>query len=169
MSLRAALLGLLSEGPATGYALAREFAPSTSVVWPAPKGETYRELARLERDGFAARGAAKGARGQREWRITAKGRRELERWLTSEADYSLRYEPMLRAVFLSALEPADVRGVVAANRAFFEGELKTLKAHRASPMTESRARRRYALPMVIAFYEAMLDWCDTADAIARRS
>lgn len=168
MSLRAALLGLLAEGPATGYALAKEFAPSTSMVWPAPKGELYRELARLERDGFAARGAKEGARGQREWRITPKGRRELERWLTSEADYSLRYEPMLRAVFLSALKPDGVRKVVAADRAFFERELKMLEAHRASPMTESRARRRYALPMVIAFYEAMLTWCDTADSIARK-
>lgn len=169
MSLRAALLGLLAEGPATGYALIKEFAPSTSVVWPTPKGEIYRELARLERDGFAARGKAAGPRRQREWRITAKGRQELERWLTGGADFSLRYEPMLQAVFLSALKPADVRKIIGADRAFFEGELKTLKAHRASPMTESRARRRYALPMVIGFYEAMLAWCDAADTIARKS
>ncbi|HEX2592915.1 MAG TPA: PadR family transcriptional regulator [Rhizomicrobium sp.] len=168
MSLRAALLGLLSEGPATGYALIKDFDVSTSVIWPAPKGEIYRELARLEADGCVARGSAEGARGQREWRITAKGRSELKRGLLAAADYTLRYDPILRAAFLAALTPAEVRKVVAADRAFFESELKVLKTRRAGPMDDKRDRRRYALPMAIAFYEAMLKWCDEAEAIAKK-
>jgi len=165
MSLRAALLGLLAERPATGYALIKDFDVGTSVIWPAPKGEIYRELAKLERDGFAAKGAVSGPRRQREWRITAKGRAELKRWLESEPDYTLRYEPILRAAFLSSLKPSEVRALVARDRHFFAGELKALKDVQRTGSRSSRAR--YGLPMAIAFYEAMLKWCDTAENIAR--
>lgn len=167
MSLRAALLGLLSEGPATGYALIKDFDVSTSVIWPAPKGEIYRELARLEKDGFVSREAEAGPRRQRAWRITTKGRSELKRWLTSEGDYTLRYEPILRAAFLSTLKGDEVRGVVARDRVFFEGELKTLK--QAQKSGGGSARARYGLPMAVKFYEAMLAWCDAADAIAKKA
>jgi DNA-binding PadR family transcriptional regulator len=159
---------MLSEGAATGYALIKDFDVSTSVIWPAPKGEIYRELAHLEKEGFVARVAKEGARRQREWRITPKGRSELKQRLSGAADYTLRYEPILRAAFLPALAPAEIRKVVMADRAFFESELKALKARREGPLDEKRARRRYALPMAIAFYEAMLTWCDTADALARK-
>lgn len=167
MSLRAALLGLLAEGPATGYALIKDFDVASSVIWPAPKGEVYRELAKLEKEGFAARGAEMGARRQREWRITAKGRAELKRWLESAPDYTLRYEPILRAAFFSTLRSGEVRELVERDRAFFAAELKTLKDVQRGGGGSSRAR--YGLPMAVAFYEAMLKWCDAADAIARRS
>ena len=167
MTLRAALLGLLSEEPATGYELIKDFAVSTSVIWSAPKGEVYRELAKLEREGFATRDAKASARGQRKWHITAAGRIELKRWLRDKTDYRLRYEPMLRAVFLSALPPGEIRETLAADRAFFASELTTLKRAKAHPNAKAE-RRRYGFPMAIAFYEAMLKWCDAADALARK-
>lgn len=163
MTLRAALLGLLSEGPATGYELSRDFDVSASVVWPAPKGEIYRELARLQDLGFAVPDDASGIRNRRRWQITPSGRAELKRWLRSGADYSLRYEPMLRAAFLGALGADDIAARIAADRAFFEGELRKLKQVRKTPPeAKSAARRRYALPMAIRFYEAMIAWCDEA-------
>jgi len=167
MTLRAALLGLLSEGPATGYDLIKDFAVSNSVIWSAPKGEVYRELAKLERDGFASRDAKAGVRRQRKWHITANGRSELKRWLKDKTDYRLRYEPMLRAVFLSALTPKEIRETLAEDRRFFESELASLKQTRANPGAKAEIRR-YGLPMAIAFYEAMLKWCDTADALVRK-
>lgn len=167
MSLRAALLGLLYEGPATGYELIKDFSVSSSVIWSAPKGEVYRELAKLERDGFATRDVKEGARRQRKWHITPNGRSEMKRWLKGKTDYRLRYEPMLRAVFLSALSTKEIRETLAEDRAFFEAELAALKHAKANPGAKAE-RRRYGLPMAIAFYEAMLDWCDTADALARK-
>lgn len=165
MSLRAAVLGLLAEGPATGYDLVREFDTATSVVWPAPKGEIYRELARLAADGCVRPDAATGARGQRRWRITSKGRARLDRWLQDRSDYALRYEPMLKAVFLGELEAPDIAQVVQDQRAIFEAELAKLRAYAAAPPSAHKTRRRFALPMVTAFYEAMVAWCDEADRI----
>lgn len=168
MSLRAALLGLLSENPATGYELVREFDVASSVIWPAPKGEIYRELARLEAQGFAAPDQTPGVRNRRKWQITAAGSAELKRWLRSQGDYSLRYEPMLRAAFLGTLGPDAITAGLAADRGFFEGELRKLKqARKAPPNPDIQARRRYALPMAIRFYEAMIAWCDEAAKLAR--
>ena len=170
MSLRAALLGLLAEGPATGYELTREFDIAQSgVIWPAPKGELYRELANLQRQGFAEPDAEEGARRSRTWRITSKGRAELKRWLKGESDYSLRYEPMLRAVFLTTLEPDEILARLAADRAFFAAELARLKQLKATPPTAKKSRRRFGLPLVMNFYEAMIAWSDAAAKLARKN
>ena len=168
MSLRAALLGLLSEGPATGYELTKDFAISTSVVWPAPKGEIYRELAKLEAEGFATRDSKAGVRGQRSWHITTSGRNALKSWLRSPGNYTLRYDPILRAVFLGMLNPKDIREIIAADRAFFQTELSVLLERKAEARTPKKERRRYGLQMAIGFYEAMVKWCDEADAMTRK-
>ena len=50
MSLRHGLLGLLAEGPASGYDLARRFQEALGPVWPAQHPKIYAELARLTYD-----------------------------------------------------------------------------------------------------------------------
>ena len=42
-----ALLGLLAEGPRTGYALLKHFEQSLAYAWPASHSQIYPELARL--------------------------------------------------------------------------------------------------------------------------
>ena len=169
MTLRAAILGVLSEKPATGYEMIKDFSLANSVIWPAPKGEIYRELAKLESDGFAARATQEGARRQRKWRITAKGRQELKRWLMAAGDYSFRYEPILRAAFLPTLEPDEILQRIAIDRDFFRSQLEQLKPLTRSPAPNSSTRRIYALPLAVEFYEAMLAWCDEAEKIARKA
>ena len=76
MSVRHALLALLSEGPKYGLQLRQEFEARTGEVWPLNVGQVYTTLQRLERDGLVAsddddEGPQKG------YRITADGRREL--------------------------------------------------------------------------------------------
>ena len=50
MSVRHALLALLSEGPKYGLQLRKEFEESTGEVWPLNVGQVYTTLQRLERD-----------------------------------------------------------------------------------------------------------------------
>jgi DNA-binding PadR family transcriptional regulator len=147
----------------------QDFAASASVIWPAPRGEIYRELARLRAQGFAVPDEAAGVRNRRKWRITAAGRAELKRWLRAEQNYQLRYEPILRAAFLGALGPKEMAARLAADRKFFEGELGKLKEAGKLPPSRPKTagRRRYALPMAIRFYEAMLAWCDEAERLNR--
>ena len=99
MSLRAALLGLLSEGPSTGYELVRDFDVAASVIWPAPKGEIYRELARLQAQGFAIPDEKAGVRNRRKWQSTVAGRAELKRGrLIAQTDIDARRRGMLERV-----------------------------------------------------------------------
>src|SRR6266851_4891752 len=53
MSIRHALLALLSEGPKYGLQLREEFEARTGEVWPLNVGQVYTTLQRLERDGLA--------------------------------------------------------------------------------------------------------------------
>ena len=52
MSVRHALLALLSEGPKYGLQLREEFEARTGEVWPLNVGQVYTTLGRLERDGL---------------------------------------------------------------------------------------------------------------------
>ena len=52
MSVRHALLALLSEGPRYGMQLREDFEAATGDVWPLNVGQVYTTLQRLERDGL---------------------------------------------------------------------------------------------------------------------
>ena len=52
MSVRHALLALLSDGPKYGLQLRHEFEARTGEVWPLNVGQVYTTLQRLERDGL---------------------------------------------------------------------------------------------------------------------
>ena len=54
MSVRHALLALLSEEPKYGLQLREEFEAHTGEVWPLNVGQVYTTLQRLERDGLVA-------------------------------------------------------------------------------------------------------------------
>ncbi len=73
MSIRHALLALLSEGPKYGLQLRQEFEARTGEVWPLNVGQVYTTLQRLERDGLVeSDGEEEGP--QKGFRITAEGR-----------------------------------------------------------------------------------------------
>ena len=72
MSVRHALLALLSEGPKYGLQLREEFEARTGEVWPLNVGQVYTTLQRLERDGLVeSEGAGEGP--QKAFRITGSG------------------------------------------------------------------------------------------------
>ncbi len=105
VSLRHGLLGLLAEGPASGYDLLKVFDRSLAFVWPATQSQLYGELNRLADDGLVV-ASEEGARRRKEYTITDRGRAELERWLTDvEPDRVRRNDALLRVFFLGALQP----------------------------------------------------------------
>ncbi|MFD1050558.1 PadR family transcriptional regulator, partial [Kibdelosporangium lantanae] len=61
MSLRHAVLGLLSTGPASGYDLLKRFEISLANVWPATQSQLYSELNRMA-DADLVKVAAEGPR-----------------------------------------------------------------------------------------------------------
>lgn len=72
------LLGVLSGGPAHGYALIAELRVRSGGVFDLPEGTVYPALHRLERAGLVSSDWAAGStRRRRVYALTANGRREL--------------------------------------------------------------------------------------------
>lgn len=109
MSLKHALLGLLSERPASGYDLLKTFDTSLANVWPATQSQIYTELTRLAGSGLITV-AAEGPRGRKEYALTDEGLAELRQWLTGTAPQrNTRSDILLRVFFLGVLTPEQAR------------------------------------------------------------
>jgi DNA-binding PadR family transcriptional regulator len=131
MSVRHALLALLSEGPKYGLQLRDEFEARTGEVWPLNVGQVYTTLQRLERDGLveAASDAepaehevlanAPGA-PQKAYRITAAGSAELAQWLRVPPDLSSppRDELVMKVLVAVTVPGTDVHEVIQAHRTY---------------------------------------------------
>src|SRR3954466_9681706 len=107
MSVRHALLALLSEGPNYGLQLRQEFEARTGEVWPLNVGQVYTTLQRLERDGLVvSEGAEDGP--QKGYRLTTEGRRDLLEWLQAPADET---QPPRDGLLIKVLVAVQVTGV----------------------------------------------------------
>jgi DNA-binding PadR family transcriptional regulator len=132
VSLRFAALGLLAQHPGSGYDLLRRFEKSMANVWPATQSQLYGELNKLATDGFIEVSDV-GPRGRKEYRVTAAGRAELIRWLTTPGDDPpFRSASLLRVFLLGELRPEQAREHIVSIAAEADAELVRLQALRDS-------------------------------------
>jgi DNA-binding PadR family transcriptional regulator len=103
------VLGLIELAePATPYDLKQFAALSTSNFWSLPHTQLYGECARLAGEGLLSERQEQSGRRRRSYRLTARGRRALERWRgepTGEL-YELRDEGLLKLFF--GADPAEL-------------------------------------------------------------
>ena len=124
MSVRHALLALLSEGPKYGLQLREEFEANTGQVWPLNVGQVYTTLQRLERDGLVtAIGDAQpgGEHGpQKAYRITGAGSDELAQWLRVPPDLSVppRDDLVMKVLIAVRVPGTDVSEIIQAHRRY---------------------------------------------------
>ena len=112
MSLRYALLALLTVEPMTGYDLSKQFQASVAHVWHAPDSQIYPELRRMEKDGLITGAEVTwGQRGKKtEYRITDAGRDAFRTWMNSALPYSRERDPAhLKAAYLEWATPDAAR------------------------------------------------------------
>jgi DNA-binding PadR family transcriptional regulator len=117
MSVRHALLALLSEGPKYGLQLRQEFEARTGEVWPLNVGQVYTTLQRLERDGLVE--SEDGDEGpQKGYRLTPPGREELLHWLREpQEDASPPRDELLIKVLVAVQVPGvEVHDVIQVHR-----------------------------------------------------
>ena len=118
MSVRHALLALLSEGPKYGLQLREEFEARTGEVWPLNVGQVYTTLQRLERDGLVASDGTDSEGPHRGFRITAAGQRELDGWLRTPPDLSAppRDELVMKILVALRVPGINVHEVIQVHR-----------------------------------------------------
>jgi PadR family transcriptional regulator, regulatory protein AphA len=164
MSLRFALLGLLSDQPMSGYDLTKRFEESLGNVWPARHSQIYPELNRLNDEGLIEI-VEEGPRGRKVYESTAAGQAAVKEWLTeTEPEWTLRSEPMLRSFFLWMLEPEDARAHLHAYRCWYEERLavyREIKTH-WRPATEGEKAAWIVLEAGLMQAETNIRWANWA-------
>jgi DNA-binding PadR family transcriptional regulator len=170
LSVRHALLGLLSEGPKYGLQLREEFEAATGEVWPLNIGQVYTTLQRLERDGFVE-SDDHGADGpQKGFRITPEGADELARWLSTPPDLSSppRDELVIKVLVALRLPHTSVHDVMQAHRRYLVELMQQW-----TRIKEEEAEFDFSLALVVdaELYrlDAVIRWLDAIDGRLRRA
>ena len=120
MSVRHALLALLSEGPKYGLQLREEFEARTGEVWPLNVGQVYTTLQRLERDGLVESDDTAADGPQKAFRITAGGEQELASWLRTPPDLASppRDELVMKVLVAIRVPGVNVQDVIQVHRRY---------------------------------------------------
>ncbi len=127
MSLRHAILGVLSAEPMTGYDLVRYIDESVGYVWSASQSQVYPELRRMEQEGLIqATVAQRGQRAEkRVYSLTPAGEAELRRWAADLMAYSPDRDPLyLKALFFDMVPFAAAREQLRAHIAHWSRRLE---------------------------------------------
>lgn len=170
------LLGLLRQGPATGYDLRKLFATSPLVTFSDSPGAIYPALRKLERQGLIQGEVEQGSglRLRRVFRVTPAGRRELEGWLVRPVarDDVVHHVDELLARFgfmddaVGGADAARLLEELERELSAYLPELRSYVERNGSVMTLSG---RLALDSGVRSYEALLEWSRAARAAYLRA
>lgn len=183
MSLRFALLALLTAQPMTGYDLAKAFHVSVGHVWHAPDSQIYPELKRM-----AAGGLIEGEQvvwgpnsTKTQYAITDEGVAALSEWMSEPVDYPSERDPArLRAAYFEWADPDQARARLHEHIAHFtvqreqwQGQLDAIR-DRTHPLLARRLQTdtSHDPEAVVAFkvftYEGFLERADLEITWAER-
>lgn len=124
MTLRSALLALLSSGPMTGYDVGKQFSTSVGHVWHAPDSQIYPELRKMEAEGllkgeqipWGNRGATKT-----EYTLTLAGEAALREWQAQPLSYVRDRNPArLKAAYFEWAPPGAAAIQLRAHAAHYQ-------------------------------------------------
>jgi DNA-binding PadR family transcriptional regulator len=168
MSVRHALLALLSEGPKYGLQLRHEFEARTGEVWPLNVGQVYTTLQRLERDGLVEADGDGEEGPQKGYRITAPGRDELASWLASPpgVEPPPRDELLIKVLVATQVPEVDVHDVIQSHRRQLVEVMQRYTSLKADADPDDVALA-LVLDAELFRVEGAVRWLDTADARLR--
>jgi DNA-binding PadR family transcriptional regulator len=186
MSVRHALLALLSEGPKYGLQLREEFEARTGEVWPLNVGQVYTTLQRLERDGLVesdddAPDAGEKTREktwektrertpQKAFRITGEGLDELAGWLRTPPDLSAppRDELIMKVLVAMRVPGTDVHEVIQVHRRYLV-ELMQQWTRIKEAEAESDLNLALVVDAELFRLDSVIRWLDAAEGRIKRA
>ncbi len=180
MSLKHALLGLLSEGEATGYDLTKMFELSMAHYWHAGHSQIYPLLDQMVKDGLILYEPVvqKDKPNKKVYRITPRGRDTLVAWLRVPPPPT-RYkdESLLKIRFFQNLPEDETIDLLRARRRAHQATLdgyRKLEATYFPSGADEKTRPRaslytyFTLRRGILLEEDSIRWCRWAIAQLRR-
>ncbi|HWL02383.1 MAG TPA: PadR family transcriptional regulator [Microbacteriaceae bacterium] len=182
MSLRYALLALLTSEPMTGYDISRLFQSSVGHVWHAPDSQIYPELRKMESEGLVAAESVDDPRGEKRfYRPTEAGITAFRSWMDAPLKYALDRDPAhLRAAYFEWADPVAAKQAMLDHieryedlRAQWQGQIDNIDDG-TSPVLNRRlegkddAEQRRIAGFKRFAYEGLLARADAEIAWARR-
>ena len=169
MSIRHALLALLSAGPKYGLQLRQEFEAGTGEIWPLNVGQVYTTLQRLERDGFVQSDDERDEGPKKAYRITSDGEQELRRWLRTPPDVTAppRDELVIKVLVALHVPGVDVNELLQVHRRQLVEVMQRytrLKEHAA----DNEVGAALVIDAELFRTDAVVRWLDAAEARLKR-
>lgn len=170
MSVRHAMLALLSEGPKYGLRLREEFQDRTGEVWPLNVGQVYTTLQRLERDGLVESDDSADDGPQKSFRITPAGERELAAWLRTPPDLSSppRDELVMKVLVAVRVPGTDPHAVIQAHRRYLV-QLMQQWTRIKEDESDGSLGLLLAVDAELFRLDSLVRWLDVADVRLKRA
>ncbi len=171
MSLKHALLGLLTYRPMTGYELKQFFDSSVQHFWNAELSQIYPTLKQLEEHGHVDKHVEvqQNRPNRKVYRITERGREEFRRWVREPSPPADLRDPFLIKIFFGTEVPLE--DVLILLRRQMEEQQKmvgfseTILRDRIEHAKGEHFGTTHAifwtltLEMAIAYRRAYIEWC----------
>jgi DNA-binding PadR family transcriptional regulator len=136
MSVKYAMLGILAEKNLHGYELKSSFDEKVGEFWSLNYGQIYSTLDRLEKEDLVTHDLqAQERRPDRKiYRITGKGRTELEEWLSTPVHKvrALRDEFFIKLVFMDRKDPGPILDLIEKQKAHYLKQMNRLTNRKVS-------------------------------------
>jgi DNA-binding PadR family transcriptional regulator len=175
--IRYALLALLRDEVAHGYALVHRLEASFGAAWRLNPGQVYQALQALERAGCIAAAEedrTRARRFRRPYRLTSKGARFLDRWLRRERGEvrPARHEALVWLLAAGTEGRDAVAAGLARHRLAHEREVARLEEERRRRQAGNEQKqplRELALEATLIHAEAHLRWLRRCEEVLGRA
>lgn len=163
MSLEGAILGFLSQSPATGYDIkTRCFSDEIATFWPADQAQIYRTLKKLEEnhDVRVDYVGSKTRPGRNIYTLTPLGKQHFKEWVTSIEDPPAVRDPFaLKLYFSDSLSGTELKESLTHQKAELENRITEIDGWIAAKAFSVSSGKYRALTQVRASLEASMQNC----------
>ena len=174
MSLSYAILAVLAETNCSGYDLAKQFDGTVGYFWSASHQQIYRELAKLEQQGWIAAEevAQQGRPNKKLFSLTPLGQQQMVDWIAQPSKISPTKEEILVKLFAGHLVPTEV--LITELQRYQQHHAQQLEIYqkisqdyflRPDQLDRAELCQYLTLLQGIRYEEGILDWCKVAIAM----
>jgi len=161
---RYVLLGLLTEGPLTGYQLKKLIDVRFRFFWNESFGQIYPELKRLEHEHLISSQSEVIANSKRTYALSALGYQTLQVWLQQPVETeSYRLEFLLKMFFAGHSDDAVKRQHIETFRKTHDQEIHVLKSFEQELKNLDHPNHQDILAVIqfgLKTNQAYVEWCD---------
>ncbi|MDV2994100.1 MAG: hypothetical protein N4J56_003754 [Chroococcidiopsis sp. SAG 2025] len=170
MALTHAILARLIDTPLSGYDLAQQFDGSVGYFWAASHQQIYRELSKLEQQGWIAGETVlqTGKPDKKLYYVTEIGKQQLKSWMAEPSEPSPIKDDLLVKIFAGYLAPQAIAIELKRHQKAHQEKLAVYKAieqkYFSNPQILSETEKFQYLTLLngISYETHWLSWLDRA-------